>query len=262
MWISEVDDKILRTWVKHCPALKLVSTADFRILYANDSFCEWIGYTLKELQSIGWKRISVDDESLQADIKAVNDIVDGYQSTYRVQKQYIPKNGKPEWGLLSVMRYPATGDLVCFLCTFEPLKNGTQTAFNMAMERIGDMTTQIGGLRNEVGKLTSQDEETTWINATVRMCRKHPRVAASLLAMALGIFGANNILELSQRLGIVDIPVPLKKAIEARETAGINISEDKSDRWIITTVDGNVIETPVNTKKEQPAWRAKTSEQH
>jgi len=261
MWISEVDDKILRTWVKHCPALKLVSTDDFRILYANDSFCEWIGYTLKELQSIGWKRISVDDDSLQADIQAVANLSDGYQTTYTVQKQYIPKNGKPEWGSLSVMRYPATGDLVCFLCTFEPLKNGTQTAFTMAMDRIGDMTTQIGGLRQEVGKLTSQDEETTWINATVRMCRKHPRIAASMLVMMLSIFGANNILELAQRLGIVDIPVPLKRAIEAQETAGINISDEKPDRWIITTADGNVIETPVDTQKESSTWHVKTSEQ-
>ena len=256
MWISEVDEKVLRTWIEHCPVCKLVSTADGGILYANDAFREWIGYTLSELKQLGWKKISVDDDSLEADMKAVIELQDGYHQTYKVQKQYIPKNGKPEWGVLTVMRYPPVGDIKCFLCTFEPLKNGTQAAFSMAMDRVGDMAAQIGGLRTEVAKLTTQDEETTWINSSIRMIRKHPRAAAAIFAMMLSIFGANNILELMQRLGLVQVPVPVK-AVANPEATALNINDKPDTRWTLTTVDGNVIEIPSDNLQDNHQWFAK-----
>lgn len=252
MWISEADDQILRTWIKYCPVCKMVSTADEKILYANNAFLEWIGYTLAELQSIGWRKISVDDESLDADLKALREMNDGYNEVYRVQKQYLPKNGKPEWGVLTVMRYPAVGEIKCYLCTWEPLRNGTQAAFTLAMEKLGIMTTAIEGIKNEVKTLTTMDEDATLVNSAIRFVKRHPKVAGVLVALAVSVFGLNNIVELGQRIGLLELPVKIQPVQPAGDVPQANLINQRDMMWSVTTPDGNKIEIPA--RRDDPIW--------
>ena len=264
MWISSAEQKILATWIEHCPALKLVSGSGGEIYYANQAFREWSEYTLAELKKLGWKSLSVDGDSLDADLDALRQLNDGYLQSYTVNKQYRTKSGAAKWGMLTVMRYPAAGNIDCFLCTFEPLKNGTHAAFSLAMERISEMTTAIDGVRSEVKTLTTMDEDATWVTATIKGIKRHPKIAGGLLAMMLSIGGTNQVVELLQRVGLVDLPVkvqPVNTTGTTDDATALNISDKQRYQWTITTPDGNVIQSPERNTTGDLEWLAKTKRQ-
>lgn len=251
MWISQADQQILATWIEHCPALKLVSGVNGEIFWANRAFREFTEYTLKELQAIGWRKLSVDGESLDADIDALTQMQSGYIQDYTVNKQYRTKSGAAKWGILSVLRYPAAGEIQCFLCTFEPLKNGTATAFDLAMERISEMTKAINGVKSEVKALTEMDPDATWVDSTMKLVKRHPKVAGAFLVFAMSVFGLNNIVELMQRVGLVEIPVKVPVPVQpvgVGEIPQANLIGDRLKyQWTVTTPDGNVIQMPSAT---------------
>lgn len=213
MWIDEAKEEQLRAWVKHCPAMKLVSTLDGRILWANAAFCEWSQYTLNELRQLTWMQISVPDKNLEADVDEAKNL-DAYNPTYQVKKQYVPKGLKPEWGQLTVMRYPLTGPIECCLCTWEPLKNGTAAAFTQAMENYSEITKRLDMMTTEISVLNSQTEEEKFGLSGFRMIRRHPKVAAAFLVVALSVFGLNNVLSLLQKMGVVSLPVKIETVTE------------------------------------------------
>lgn len=214
MWIDETaNEHHLRTWVKHCPAMKLVSTLDGQILWANAAFCEWSQYTLNELRKLTWMQISVPDKNLEADIDEAKSL-DAYNPSYSVKKQYIPKGAKPEWGQLTVMRYPLTGPIECCLCTWEPLKNGTATAFALAMEHFSTITLRLDAMTTELRIVTGRTDEEEMVIKGLRMVQRNPRKAMAFVAIALSIFGLNNVVELLQRTGLVHIPVQIETVAE------------------------------------------------
>ena len=211
MWIDDIaSEHHLRTWIKHCPAMKLVSTLDGQILWANSAFCDWSQYTLTELRKLTWMAISVPDKNLESDIDEARNL-DAYNPTYQIKKQYIPKGSKPEWGQLTVMRYPLSGEIECCLCTWEPLKNGTATAFAMAMEHTQKLDARIEAMTAELKSITTQTDEDKFVLGAIRMVQRHPKVAASFLIVALSIFGLNNIVELLQRTGLIQLPVKIER---------------------------------------------------
>ena len=210
MWIDEAaTDEHLRTWLKHSPAMKLVSKLSGEILWANTAFCEWSKYTVNELRHMSWLQLSVPDASLEADLAEMKKL-DGYSPTYVVTKQYIPKNEKPQWGQLTVIRYPLIGEIECCFCTWEPLKNGTATAFSAAMEQAMKVEQRLIEMTTELKRVTEQSDEDKFILNGMRMIQKHPRVAVGLLLLMLSIFGLNNVVELLQRTGIIEVPTVLK----------------------------------------------------
>ena len=211
MWIDDIaNEHHLRTWIKHCPAMKLVSTLDGQILWANSAFCDWSQYTLTELRKMTWMAISVPDKNLESDIDESRNL-DAYNPTYQVKKQYIPKGSKPEWGQLTVMRYPLSGEIECCLCTWEPLKNGTATAFAMAMEHTAKLDARIEAMTAELRAVTTQSDEDKFVLGAIRMVQRHPKIAASFLFIALSIFGLNNVVELLQRTGLIQLPVKVER---------------------------------------------------
>lgn len=204
-WIDESPLERLQIWAKHSPTMLLVSTLDGKIIWANAAFCEWSKYTLSELQRLTWMQLSVQDENLTAAIQEAQKL-DAYHPTYTITKQYIPKNEKPVWGQLAVLRYPLTGDIECCLCTWDPLKNGTATAFATAMEAITGFEKRVDKLAAEIAKLTNQTEEDRFFLSAVGMVRKHPRFIVATMLVIFSIFGLNNVMELMQRVGVIDPP--------------------------------------------------------
>ena len=222
MWIEDhADLDTVKTWVKHCPAMKLVTTMDGKILWANEAFIEWSQYTLAELTKITWMQLSVADENLEYDIASAK-MLDVYSPTYKVKKQYIPKGSKPEWGILNVMRYPMSGEIKWCLCTWEPLRNGTATAFAQAMENANKIEKRLEDMASCVKFITSQTEEDRFLLSAIAMIKKHPKVAIAFLVMALGMFGANNMLELLQRTGIIEIPIRVEAVVPREGVGSIN----------------------------------------
>jgi PAS domain S-box-containing protein len=205
-WIDRADCAALRSFIRHCHVPVIVSGIDGSVLWANDEFCEWSGYTVRELQMLGWKKLSIDNEHLTADIEAAKEL-NGYNLTYKVQKQYIPKNDKPHWGTLSVMRYPATGDIEFCVCIWMPLKNGTQAAFNMAMTELGKLASQMEACKGELSNLAKKTDEDVFLSSGVKLIKSNPKIFWAVLVVTLGLFGFNNVLQILSGLHLVPTPI-------------------------------------------------------
>lgn len=114
----------------HAQTLMVFSDHEGRILWANESFLSWIGYTLSEFtradKPITWKQITVPDASLDADIDMIGRAYRGEFDSYVIRKFYIPKNQSPQFVELFVRRFPPTGQGACelFVAEVMPLFNG------------------------------------------------------------------------------------------------------------------------------------------
>lgn len=224
MWIdNNATDDTLRTWVKHCPAQKLVSTLDGKILWANHAFLEWTQYTLNELVKMTWMQLSVPDKSLEADIDETKNL-DAYNPTYQVKKQYIPKGNKPEWGVLTVMRYPLNGPIEYCLCTWEPLRNGTATAFALAMEQSKLVEKKLDEMNTAIQSRNKKTEPTklrAMVDAIVEWGFENPGKAGTVLMFAISLYSI--LPQLALRLTLPPQPVQ----IEVKDKAGNMIPASK-----------------------------------
>jgi PAS domain S-box-containing protein len=201
-WISTIDCEAIKTFFSNCHVPIIVSGTDGTIHWANDEFCEWSGYSVHELRQLGWLKLSAEGDSLQSDIAMARGL-DGYRLTYTVQKQYVPKNDKPQWGALSVMRYPPTGEIEFCFCTWHPHKNGTQGAFEMAMKELNKMSVQIEGNRIEIAKLNTTTPEDVFMSTGLKLVKANPRISWTIFIIVLGIFGFNNILQIVTGLNLL-----------------------------------------------------------
>lgn len=225
-FISTLPAEVVSTILRSSGIMWLISKPTGEILDASPEFMRWIGYTHEEITRLTWMQISVQDDSLNADMHSVANLTP-YDPFYIVRKQYVPKNDKPAWGELIVTRHPMVGDKIeyCF-CTWLPLKNGTAEAFAKALEngllvekRINEMTTVLK-------QFTSQSEEDRYVLSTINMVKKHPRIAAAFVVIALGMFGLNNVLEILQRTGLIEIPIRIEQKSEQSVGAMIDHSQD------------------------------------
>lgn len=225
-FIRTLPAEVVSTILRSSGIMWLISKPTGEILDASPEFMRWIGYTHEEITRLTWMQISVQDDSLNADMHSVANLTP-YDPFYIVRKQYVPKNDKPAWGELIVTRHPMVGDKIeyCF-CTWLPLKNGTAEAFAKAIEngllvekRINEMTTVLK-------QFTSQSEEDRYVLSTINMVKKHPRIAAAFVVIALGMFGLNNVLEILQRTGLIEIPIRIEQKAEQPVGSMIDHSQD------------------------------------
>lgn len=221
-YIHTLPSDVVLTLLKASGVMWLIIKPTGEIVDASQEFLRWAGYTHEELCKVTWMHISVPDDSLMADMNAVHEL-NPYHPFYVVRKQYIPKNEKPVWGELSVTRHPMVGETIeCCFCTWNPMKNGSAQAMAVAMEHCNLMIGRMQSLESEVSKLTLQtDEDRFWLSL-MDMIRKHPRVIAGCVFIALSIFGANNIVELLQRVGFIRLPDKVQIQQHDQQSSGRN----------------------------------------
>ncbi len=199
-WLDQQPIEVLRAAILHSPSCFLFSTFDGRMLWANDSFLSWIGYTQSEIQSRTWMEISVKDQNLEADLEAARRLADGYQQTYIVQKQYIPKNSRPKWGTLFVMRYPPMGDISMAICVWEPMVLDTEIAFQFAKEGVAKMETELAELR----RLLEQAEATSLVEKAMLIGMKlvitYPKTSTAVFMFCCLVVGGNAALDAMQNV--------------------------------------------------------------
>jgi PAS domain-containing protein len=180
----------------------LVSLPTGQILWANRAFLDWSKYTLTELLSKSWMDISVNDGDLQADIKEL-ETLNEYNTTYTVQKKYIPKGLSPQIGLLHVTRYPATGKIDFCWCRWEPFYNGTAKAFELAVKTQTESTAAINGLAEQFRIANSKTEEEKALTSVIGLARKYPKAAWFLFATAVLTLVGNNGAQLLKQFGLL-----------------------------------------------------------
>lgn len=207
-WLEDEHCDTIKHWIKHSTIPKICSAENGEIYWANEAFEELIGYSEYELttgqngKGIKWTSLSVDDGNLEADRKMVSELVAGRREKYTVRKQYLPKNDKPIWVELHVLRYPVAGQLQCFLVTVNPLKNGNQVAAQVATDALKNVLVGIEEIKTHQDKLAGSIVETVTENlkprteaeqiasAAARLINAHPRAsgifALVVITMILG----------------------------------------------------------------------------
>lgn len=207
-WLENENCDAIKHWIKHTSLPKACSAADGEIFWVNEAFEEMIGYSEYELVSgrggkgIRWTDISVDDGNLEADRRMVEEIVSGRRERYFIRKQYLPKNDKPIWVELQVLRYPSNGELKFFLVTANPLKNGSQLAAHIAtdalknvlvsVEEIKTLQNQLAGaiVETVTENLKPKSESEQIASAVARLINAHPKAAGIaalvIISMILG----------------------------------------------------------------------------
>lgn len=215
MWLEQAKIEALQLLVKKSSSQYLASTIDGnKILWANDSFCEWSQYTLPELLRKTWLELSVNDGDLAADLEMARALVNGDVKSYTVQKRYMPKNSRPEIGNLHVVRYPETGPFEFCWCLWEPLRNGTAQAFELALESQGKMVAIMTELTQEVKTVTNKTEVESFLLSGLRLSIKYPKVAMFLIVVILGLGQADSVVSTLQRLGFLPPPPVIVQEIK------------------------------------------------
>lgn len=122
MTLSQVPDDWWQMAVKVIPHPIACVDLDGRFVWANESWCNLLGYTLGELEEKTWKDLTPIND-IGADEVAVQSVISGVSDEYQMQKHYITKSGKliPVW--LYVHRFPELGDVTMFVSCTEPITN-------------------------------------------------------------------------------------------------------------------------------------------
>lgn len=208
MWISKQEKDLMELLIRDSDIPIYFSGPVGNILWANQAFEEFIGYTLWELTSgssgkgIAGEKLTVSGESLDADKEMNRQCISGERYKYTIKTQYIPKNDKPVWVELNVIRYPVVNELQCFIVIVSPLKNGTQTAFNLCMDRVKEFSEELRKVKQGVEEMEKeivggvkdalqvQTETEQIFSAIARLINRNPRVSAGvtmvIMVMILG----------------------------------------------------------------------------
>jgi PAS domain S-box-containing protein len=85
-----------RALVEHAPVAVAHNAMDGRFEYANQAFCDLVGYTHDELRAKTWPEITHPDD-LDQDLALGQRVLTNQQPNYTLEKRYIRKDGSIVW---------------------------------------------------------------------------------------------------------------------------------------------------------------------
>lgn len=216
-WLADNADRtLLEGWLSSTDALMLASLADGTVLWANEAFQDFIGYSAYELYGrdnpnrVKWTDFSVPDASLEADVAMANASSLGDIERYDVIKYYRPRSKAPVLCKLCVQRWPRQGELEAFLVTVLPLENGAHAAMQEMMSRTDQFLQALGrlqasmdgmatSLHNSITEMRQVSDLESAASAWARIALRYPRYAAFVaLALALLVIGPNAVTVIKQ----------------------------------------------------------------
>jgi len=115
MFVEDHPD-VISNWLIDSRAMCLITDKDSKILWVNESFSEFIGYSPYELleQDIIENDISVKNQDQIAFQIQSKRCAEGKLTTFLMLKQYTPKNSPPVAVQVFCRRYPVQGEFICF----------------------------------------------------------------------------------------------------------------------------------------------------
>ncbi|MFT5730935.1 MAG: formate hydrogenlyase transcriptional activator [Desulforhopalus sp.] len=111
-----------------------------KFLRINQKFCDIVGYTKKEMQSRTFLEITHPDD-LDADLKFVQQVLDGEIDTYSMEKRYLQKDHEIVWINLTVSLFREdTGDPSYFIAVVQDIseRKEMEDRFRLLVEQAGD----------------------------------------------------------------------------------------------------------------------------
>ena len=98
---GKVTERLLRLTMQHSPVGMCLVALDGGFIAANAAFCDMLGYSEAEVRALGFAQITHPDD-LDEDLQHVQDLLAGSETTYRMRKRYLRRDGEPVWADLSV----------------------------------------------------------------------------------------------------------------------------------------------------------------
>lgn len=95
------------------PFPMVMTSIDFRIVRANISFCNMIGYSEEELKSFTFRNFTHPDHII-SDEKSLYRMIKGEILIYKTEKRYIRKDGSTIWGSATINTISNTKDEIQF----------------------------------------------------------------------------------------------------------------------------------------------------
>ena len=111
-----------------------------KFLRINQKFCDIVGYTKKEMQSRTFQEITHPDD-LDADLKFVQQVLDGEIDTYSMEKRYLQKDHEIVWINLTVSLFREdTGEPSYFIAVVQDIseRKEMEDRFRLLVEQAGD----------------------------------------------------------------------------------------------------------------------------
>jgi PAS domain S-box-containing protein len=90
-----------RNVFEHSSVGKAITGMDGHIIMANKTYCNFIGYTQEEIQTMSWRDITFPEDTSKSD-ELINSIIDGEVDTINLEKKYRHKNGNTVWAFVNV----------------------------------------------------------------------------------------------------------------------------------------------------------------
>jgi PAS domain-containing protein len=202
-WIDDLDgcDEI-KDFMRHTTTCVIVSNPAGAILWANNAFLAWSGYTQTELCRYGWKQISVPGEEEDADVIFVSKW-DNFTPIHTIQKQYYRKNKEPVWGTLTAMRFPSSGDIQFCICTWMPASDAGSDTIGIVSNLVDHNVKILRELQDSIEQFTTLSQEQRFIVTATELAKKYPKVTWAIIAFGFGLFGLNNALEILKTIHVV-----------------------------------------------------------
>ena len=97
--LRESEERFRSTFSAAAIGMALVDL-EGRFLQANNSLCQMLGYTHKELEKMTFQQITHPDD-LESDLALVEELKNKARLSYQLEKRYITKNGEIIWILLT-----------------------------------------------------------------------------------------------------------------------------------------------------------------
>jgi hypothetical protein len=202
-WIETLEgcDEI-KDFLRHTTTCVIVSNPAGDILWANNAFLAWSGYSQNELKRYGWKQISVPGDDADADVNFVSEW-DRFTPIHSIQKQYYRKNKEPVWGVLTAMRFPTSGDIRFCICTWVPATDEGSDTIGIVTNLVDHNVKTLKELQTSIEQYTSLSEEQRFIVTATELAKKYPKLTWAIIAFGFGLFGLNNFLEILKTAHIV-----------------------------------------------------------
>lgn len=97
---SAYQQALLHNFVENAAVPTFLTKADGQLFYANQAFCDLLGYAPNEVMCLGIERIVHPDDAAQAR-EQTTALATGEFKHYRAERRYFSKNGKLIWVLVS-----------------------------------------------------------------------------------------------------------------------------------------------------------------
>ena len=117
--LSQSETKFRKIYEDGPFGMAMVSN-EFRFINVNGTFCQIMGYTEEELKNMTFKDISYNSD--EKEIDSIQKLIRGEIQVYKVEKQYIRKDGKVIWASLTVTaNFNQSGKLMYNLAIIEDI---------------------------------------------------------------------------------------------------------------------------------------------